>query len=105
MLVILPSVSSLSQTHGIKTEWLWNNQIMLIFPSMHNHLVVLVVKESAARPEDPGFASCLRWDISGLSHASDLKTVTPVATLPGAWRYRVSAGTGQPVSVYCDWVK
>ena len=31
-----------------------------------------------------------------LSHSSDLKIGTPVATLPGAWRYRVSAGTGWP---------
>ena len=30
------------------------------------------------------------------SHTSDLKIVTPVATLPGVWRYRVSAGTGWP---------
>ena len=28
-----------------------------------------------------------------------------MATLPGAWRYRVSTGTGGPVSVYCDWVR
>ena len=33
---------------------------------------------------------------SGSSHTSDLKIGTPVATLQGAWRYRVSAGTGQP---------
>ena len=33
---------------------------------------------------------------SGLCHTSDLKIGTPVATLPGAWRYRVSAGTGRP---------
>ena len=39
------------------------------------------------------------------SHTSDLKIDTPVATLPGAWRYRVSAGTVGPVSVYCDWVR
>ena len=32
----------------------------------------------------------------GPSHTSDLKISTPVATLPGAWRYRVSAGTGRP---------
>ena len=32
----------------------------------------------------------------GLSHTSDLKIGTPVATLPGAWRYRVSTGTGRP---------
>ena len=30
----------------------------------------------------------------GSSHTSDLKTGTPVATLPGAWSYRVSPGTG-----------
>ena len=33
---------------------------------------------------------------SGLSHTSDFKIGTPVATLPGAWRYRVSTGTGRP---------
>ena len=35
---------------------------------------------------------------SGSSHTIDLKIGTPVATLPGAWRYtyRVSTGTGWP---------
>ena len=33
---------------------------------------------------------------SGSSHTSDLKIGTPVATLPGAWHYRVSAGAGGP---------
>ena len=33
---------------------------------------------------------------SGSSHASDLKIGTPVTTVPGAWHYRISAGTGQP---------
>ena len=32
----------------------------------------------------------------GSSHTSDFKIGTPVATLPGAWLYRVSAGTGRP---------
>ena len=32
----------------------------------------------------------------GSSHTSDFKIGTPVATLPGAWRYRVSTGTGRP---------
>ena len=32
-------------------------------------------------------------DFSRSSHASDLKIGTPVATLPRAWCYRVSAGT------------
>ena len=56
----------------------------------------LAVKASALRAEDLEFETRLRRDISGLSHTSDLKIGTPVATLPGAWRYRVSAGTGWP---------
>ena len=32
----------------------------------------------------------------GSSHTSDFKIDTPVAILPGAWRYRVSAGTSWP---------
>ena len=59
-------------------------------------LVGLVVKASAPRAEDPGFESRLRRDFSGSSHTSDLKTGTPVATLPSAGRFRVSAGTGRP---------
>ena len=37
-----------------------------------------------------------RGDFSGSSHTSDLEIGTPVATLPGAWRYGVSAGTSRP---------
>ena len=40
-----------------------------------------------------------RWmwlSVLGSSHTSDFKIGTPVATLPGAWRYRVSTGTGRP---------
>ena len=59
-------------------------------------LVGLVVKASASRAQDPGFESRLRRDFLGSSHTSDLKIGTPVATLPGAWCYRVSAGTGRP---------
>ena len=33
---------------------------------------------------------------SGSSHTSDLQIGTPVATLPGVWRYMVSAGTDWP---------
>ena len=61
-----------------------------------NCLVGLVVKVSTLRVEGPGFESRLRRDFSGSNHTNDLKIGTPVATLPGTWRYRVSAGTGQP---------
>ena len=59
-------------------------------------LVGLMVKASASRAEDPEFESRLRRDFSGSSHTSDLKIGTPVDTLPGAWRCRVSAGTAWP---------
>ena len=55
-----------------------------------------MVKASASGAEGPEFESRLRRDISGLSHTSEIKTGTAVAILPGAWHYRVSAGTGQP---------
>ena len=56
----------------------------------------LVVKTSASGAEDPGFDSRSRRDFYGSSHTSDLKIGTPVTNLPGAWHYRVSAGTGRP---------
>ena len=55
-----------------------------------------MVKASASGEEDPGFESRLQQDFSGSSHTSDLKIGTPVATLPGAWCYRLSSGTGGP---------
>ena len=74
------------------------------YPKTH-HLVGVVVKVSALRAADPGFDSCLRRDFPGSSHTSHFDIGTPVATLPDALRYGVSAGTGWPVSVYCGWVK
>ena len=55
-----------------------------------------MLKTFASGAEDPEFEFRLGLDFSTSSHASDLKIGTPVATLPGAWRYRVSAGTGRP---------
>ena len=68
--------------------------------SLLNRLVGLVVKASTSRAEDAGFESRLRRDFSGPSHTSDFKIGTPVATLPGAWRCRVIAGTGRPRCQY-----
>ena len=66
-----------------------------------DRLVDLEVKASVSRTEDPGFESRLRRECSGSSHTSEFKKKkkkksTPMATLPGAWNYRVSAGTGRP---------
>ena len=44
----------------------------------------------------PGSNPACAGIFSGSSHTSDLKIDSPVATLPGAWRYRVSTGTGRP---------
>ena len=63
---------------------------------LYNRLVGLVVKASASGVEDPGFESRLRRGCSGSRHTSDFKIGSPVATLPGAWRHTVSAGTGWP---------
>ena len=55
-----------------------------------------MVKALSSGAEDQGFESSLRRDFSESSHTSDLQIGTPVATLPGAWHYRVTAGTGRP---------
>ena len=64
--------------------------------SWPDRLFGLVVKASTLRAKDTGFESHLWQDFSGSSHTSDLETGTPVSILPGAWGYRVSAGTGWP---------
>ena len=74
----------------IKHVWLCQsksesvNTVLTVSLSSRDRLVGLVVKVTAF-----GF-------FSGSSHTSDLKIGTPVATLPGAWHDRVSAGTGWP---------
>ena len=94
-----PTLSPLQRHCGVPADPTLLVSAILRF----DRLVSLVVKASASRAEDPGFKSHLRReDFSGSSHASDLIISTPVATLPGAWRYRVSARTGWPgVSIQC----
>ena len=62
---------------------------------MTDRLVGLLVKASASGVADPGFESHLRLDFSESCPKSDLKIDTPLATLPGAWHYRFSTGTGR----------
>ena len=85
------------QSDGTKPHWgscavFWLQTASVV----EAHLTGLVIRASALGVEVPGLESRLKWDFSGSSHTSDLKIGTPVATLPGAWRYRVSSGTGQP---------
>ena len=90
--------------HRLADSWIiWTLCVRLPLHFKTHRLVGLVVKASAWRAEDPGFECHLQGDFSRSSHTSDLKIGTPVATLPGAWRYRISAGIGQP-SVSILWV-
>ena len=87
------------------------NKQNLVFSTTLNHqdlhsrncLVGLVVKASALRTEDWRFESRLQQNFSRSSHTCDLKIGSLVATLPGAWCYRVSTETGRP-SVSILWL-
>ena len=59
-------------------------------------LVGLVVRRPPLQRKIPGSNPACAGIFSGSSHTSDLQIGTPVATLQGAWRYRISAGTGRP---------
>ena len=78
--------------------------LLIVNFTSFQRLAGLVVKAYASRAEDPGFDSRLKRDFSGWSHTSDLK----IGTLPGAWHYRVSAGTvsilrlGEVESLICN---
>ena len=71
--------SALSDVHPLKL-----NRFLHSTPILHT-----VWKVPGSNPACAGI-------FSGSSHTSDFKIGTPVATLPGAWRYRVSTGTGRP---------
>ena len=61
---------------------------------------------SALLPRWPcGSGVCLESGRPGSSHTSDLKIDTLVATLPGAWLYRVSAGAGWASVSLLGWVR
>ena len=89
------SSSSKQNPSGRGNRHLARKADVLTLTTQHR-LVGLVVKASTWGAEGPEFESCLRRDFSGSSHTCDFKIGNPVATLPGAWHYRVSAGTGQP---------
>ena len=63
---------------------------------VRHHLVGLVVRRPPRERKIPGSNPACDGIFSGSSHTSDFKVGTPVATLPGAWRYRVSTGAGRP---------
>ena len=72
-----------------------SSSIMFIILQV-DRLVGLVVRRPPRERKIPGSNPACDGIFSGSSHTIDLKIGTPVATLPGAWRYRVSTGTGRP---------
>ena len=61
-----------------------------------NCLLGLVVRRPPREQKIPGSNPACVGIFSGSNHTIDLKIGTPVATLPGAWRCRVSTWTGRP---------
>ena len=59
-------------------------------------LVGLVVRRPPRERKIPGSNPACAGIFSWSSHTSDFKLGAPVATLPGAWSYRLSTGTGRP---------
>ena len=81
----------------------WQIIVIYIISCVLDRLVGLVVGCPPRERMIPGSNPACAGIFLGSSHTYDLKIGTPVATLPGAWRYRVSAGTGRP-SVSILWL-
>ena len=64
--------------------------------SRPHRLVGLVVRRPPPERKIPGSNPAFTRNFSGSGHTSDSKIGITVTTLPSAWRYRVSAGTGRP---------
>ena len=64
--------------------------------SESDRLVGLVARRPPQERTIPGSNPACAGIFAGSSHTSDSKIGTAVATLPGAWCYRISAETGRP---------
>ena len=96
-----------SETAVGATDWMkgpscqWNHRSCLFgfdwsFVFCVNRLIGLVVRRPPRERKIPGLNPACARIFSGSSHTSSSKICTPVATLPGAWHYRVCARTGRP---------
>ena len=82
---------------ALKPEWMIRlvlSNVLLL--SVVDCLVGLVVRHAPQKHKIPGSNSTCAGIFPWSSHTSDLKIDTPVATLAGAWHYKVSTGTGRP---------
>ena len=100
--VSVPSTATtFSSRFRTRLKFICPSKLTFHFQSKHlfcvqDRLVGLVVRRPPRERKIPGSNPACGGIFSGSSHTSDLNIGTPVATLPGAWRYRVSAGTGRP---------
>ena len=78
---------------GIPQLDLWGSPLFFF---TWDRLVGLVERRPPWERKIPGSNPSCAGIFSGSSHTSDLNIGTPVATLQGAWRYRVSSGTDRP---------
>ena len=83
--------------HHLISQSLHHTTITLL-PIPYDCLVGLVVRRPPREWKIPGLNPACAGIFSGSSHTSDLNIGTPVATLPGAWRYR-----GQHWSAQCQY--
>ena len=90
------SLCALSVVYYAETVGISLYAFLMLISMFKDRLSGPVVKAFVSEEEGPGFESRSRRDFSGSSHTSDFKIGTPVPTLPDAWHYRVSAGTGRP---------
>ena len=83
---------------GTMGHMAWYGQLYIqdYYASLQDRLIGLVVRRPPWERKIPGSNPACAGIFSGSSHTSDSNIGTPVATLPGTWRYRVSAGTGRP---------
>ena len=95
--LIMPAI--LSQSVSAENNWNWRNVARAWSRRplpIKKRLVGLVIRRPPREWKIPVSNPACARIFSGSSHIDDSKTGTPVATLPGAWRSRVSAGTSRP---------
>ena len=86
---------------------MWTNSSLIpaLLSLLLSRLVGLVVKASASTVAVVGSSPAVAvHPLAGSRHATDSRTASPAPTLPGAWRFRVGAGTGWP-GVRVLWVR
>ena len=100
LLRLMQSVDKWAKTNAISAMLKWKacflSGLSLAPLPQEHRFVGLVVRRPPRERKVPGSNPAWAGIFLGSSHTCDLNIGTPVATLPDAWRYRVSAGTRRP---------